>query len=135
MAEITNVSGNYSLDFLMIPSEHIAEFNNFMSQYGNLDDYDLYRQILNTKSKLSPNLINQHIRNLDALAQMEGLVNPSAKRKIPLVKELLNADIDSIGESNVETQFWGGSSLLLWFLLLAAIWRRPFYGGFGGGFF
>ncbi|KAB3530506.1 hypothetical protein [Alkaliphilus serpentinus] len=137
MAEIIDARGRYSLDFLMIPREHIGKFNEFMEEFGDVSDYDLYKQILDTKSKVSANVLNQHMKNLDALSSMTGFVTDSTKGRIELVKRVLNTDTGSSKpKSHVENQFWGGSSLLLWFLILAAIWRRPFFGGpgFGGGF-
>ncbi|MCC5910597.1 MAG: hypothetical protein JJT76_09195 [Clostridiaceae bacterium] len=139
MAEIVNDRGGYTLDFIMVPSEYIGEFNDFMVQYGDKSDYDIYRQIVDTKSELSQDLLNQHIKNLDSLSQMNGFVTDATKQRIAAVKEILTADTGSSNsQANVETQFFGGTSLLLWFLILAGIWRRPFRGfrgGFGGPFY
>jgi len=135
MAEITNARGNYALDFFMLPSEYIDEFNDFMAQYGELSDYDIFEKIVDTKAQLSHNVLSQHITNLDALSQLNGFITDLTKQRIELVKRTLTADTGSSNsQSIVETQFFGGTSLLLWFLILAAIWRRPFF-GFGGGFF
>ncbi|MBM7615185.1 hypothetical protein [Alkaliphilus hydrothermalis] len=134
MAEITNAKGQYNLDFLMIPSEYIDSFNNFMTQYGELSDADIYKEILSSKVKVSENVLRQHVNNLDALSQMSGFVSDSTKQRIQMVKRVLTTDTGGSNmQSAVETQFFGGTSLLLWFLTLAAIWRRPFY-GFGRGF-
>ncbi|KAB3529296.1 hypothetical protein F8154_14870 [Alkaliphilus pronyensis] len=136
MAEIINTTGRYSLDFVMLPSEYIEKFNEFMGQYGELSDKEIFNKISDTKAQVSSNVLNQHINNLDALYQMSGMVTDSTKSRIQLVKQVLTADSGTSNSySLVETQFFGGTSLLLWFLILAAIWRRPFFGGFGGGFF
>ncbi|MDR5659639.1 hypothetical protein RH915_09040 [Serpentinicella sp. ANB-PHB4] len=129
MPEIINNKGDYALDFIMIPSEHIGEFNDFMTQYGDLSDYDLFNEILVTKNEVSQSELQSHIKNLDALSQMDGFVNDFTRQRIELVKEVLNTDSSTTPQSKIEKQFlFGGSSLLLWFLTLAAIWRRPFRG-------
>jgi len=141
MAEITNTKGSYALDFLMLPSEYVPKFNEFMTQYGELSDHEIFKNIIDIKSQISSNVLNQHINNLNLLSQMNGFVNETTKQRIQLVKGALAEDTGSSNSHNVvETQFFGGTSLLLWFLILAGIWRRPFYGfrgrpGFGGGFF
>ncbi|SET80041.1 hypothetical protein SAMN05660297_03548 [Natronincola peptidivorans] len=135
MAEIVNAKGGYTLDFIMVPSEHIGKFNDFMAQYGDRSDYEIFQEIAETKSQLSQDLLNQHIKNLDALSQMNGFVTNTNKQRIAAVKEVLSEGTGSSTDSIVDSQFFfGGTSLLLWFLILAAIWRRPF-GGYGGGFF
>ncbi|SNS06403.1 hypothetical protein SAMN05446037_1003220 [Anaerovirgula multivorans] len=135
MAEVVNTKGEYTLDFIMVPSQHIGQFNDFMTQYGDKSDYEIFSEIAEVKDQLSQDLLNQHIANLDALSQMNGFVTDGTKQRIAAVKEILTADAGSSNTgSNVDSQFFfGGTSLLLWFLLLAGIFRRPF-GGFRGGF-
>ncbi|AOY77529.1 hypothetical protein [Clostridium formicaceticum] len=142
MAEIVNAKGGYTLDFIMVPSQHIGQFNDFMAEYGDKSDYEIFQEIAETKSQLSQDLLSLHIKNLDSLSQMNGFVTDVTEQRIAAVKEILTEGTDSSNSgSSVDSRFFfGGTSLLLWFLILAAIWRRPFGGfgrfsGFGGGFF
>jgi len=133
MPDIVSTKGNYTLDFIMVPSEHIDKFNEFMMQYGDKSDYEIFSEIAKVKGELSQDLLNQHISNLDSLSQMNGFITDLAHQRIAAVKEVLHYNSDQSEKSNVDSQFFfGGTSLLLWFLTLAAIWRRPFGGGRGG---
>jgi hypothetical protein len=70
------------------------------------------------------------VKNLDALSKMEGFVTDTHRQRIDMVKSILTAETRvsrPSQQSGVETQIFFGSSLLLWFLILAAIWRRPLF--------
>ncbi|AKL94760.1 hypothetical protein CACET_c12950 [Clostridium aceticum] len=136
MAEIVNTNRGYTLDFILLPSQHIGEFNDFMMQYGDKSDYDIFKEIAEVKGKVSQDLLKQHTANLNALSQMNGFVTDMTQERIEVIKEILAEDTGSSNNvSNIDSQFFfGGSSLLLWFLILAGIWRRPFW-GFSRGFF
>lgn len=129
MPEIINYSGGYNLDFIMLPSEHIGQFNDFMKEYGELSDYEIYTKIAEVKGQVSKEVLNQHLQNLDALTNMNGFVTDTAKFRIEAVKKVLAEASSSNLQPRVDSNFFfGGSSLLLWFLILAAVWRRPFRG-------
>lgn len=133
MAQLKTSNGKYSFDYVIFPSEHSDQFNEFMDKYGGLSDSEIYGLMMKTKNKLSNDIVQKHIANLDALSNMNGFVTDSTRQRIALAKQALTSKSGSPNKSNsVETQFFGGSSLLLWFLLLTSIYRRPFAGPYYG---
>ncbi|MFT9497485.1 hypothetical protein [Anaerosolibacter sp.] len=125
-----NNQNAYTLDLVMLPNDKLGEYNKFLEQYGNVPDKYILREMYRVKGEVSQEVLSQHIKNLDALSNMEGFVTDDHKQKIEMVKNILTAETRisrPSQQAEVETQFWGGSSLLLWFLTLAAIWRRPFF--------
>jgi len=138
MSKALEIPGGYTLDLMILPNDKMNEFNEFLSEYGNKPDRYLYSEIARVKSEVSNEVLQQHITNLDAMAKMEGLVTDGHKRRIDTVKRILTTDFPTQSsarriQSNPSTEFFfGGASLLLWFLALAAIWRRrpgfgPYY--------
>ncbi len=130
MAQINNTWGNYSLDYFLFPSQHLDLFNQHMEKYGGMTDSQIYNEINAVKDQVSSEVVRQHMTNLDAIAQMQGFVDNHTRQRIARTKEILASSSGSNASQRVETQFFGGSSLLLWFLLLVSIWRRPL-GGYG----
>lgn len=125
-----NNQNAYTLDLVMLPNDKLEEYNKFLEQYGNVPDKYILREMYRVKGEVSQDVLSQHIKNLDALSKMEGFVTDDHKQRIEMVKNILTAETRlsrPSQQAEVETQFWGGSSLLLWFLALAAIWRRPFF--------
>ncbi|MDF2545485.1 MAG: hypothetical protein K0R93_383 [Anaerosolibacter sp.] len=125
-----NNQNAYTLDLVMLPNDKLEEYNKFLEQYGNVPDKYILREMYRVKGTVSQEVLSQHIKNLDALSTMEGFVTDDHKQRIEMVKNILTAETRisrPSQQAEVETQFWGGSSLLLWFLTLAAIWRRPFF--------
>ncbi len=110
----------------ILNESQIKELEGYEKQYANKSDQFILREIYRIKPTVSANVINQHIKNLDHLYQMEGFVNQEQKKRIMAVKKILSRPSQR-AQSNVEGQFFVGSALLLWFLVLAAIWRRPYY--------
>jgi|GEM_PF-2419482 len=128
VAQINNTWGNYSLDYFLFPSQHFDQFNQYMEKYGGMTDSQIYNEINIVKGQVSPEVIRQHTANLDAIAQLQGFVDNHTRQRIARTKEVLASNVGS-NSRYVESQYFGGSSLLLWFLLLVSIWRRPFGGG------
>lgn len=125
-----NNQNAYALDLVMLPNDKLGEFNQFVDQYANVPDKYIWREMARVKGEVSNEVLSQHVKNLDALSKMEGFVTDAHRQKIEMVKSILNTETRlprPAQQVGVETQFWGGSSLLLWFLTLAAIWRRPFF--------
>ncbi len=130
MAQINNTTGNYSLEYFLFPSQHYDLFNQYMEKYGGMTDSQIYNEINVAKGEVSGDVVRQHITNLDAIAQMQGFVDNHTRQRIVRTKEVLASNLSSNVRHNVESHFFGGSSLLLWFLILVSIWRRPL-GGYG----
>lgn len=122
----------YALDLVILPNDKIEQFNEFVKQYGNLPDKYIFREIAKVKNEISSDMLQQHVKRLDSLSKVEGFVTDYHKQRIDMVKRILASETKvsqpkSQQQAGIETQFWTGSSLLLWFLLLTAIWRRPFF--------
>lgn len=120
----------YALDLMILPNDKIAEFDKFMKEYGNKSDKYLFREMMRVKAEVSTEVLQKHLKNLDALSKMEGFVTDEHRRRIEMVKDVLTRETPAPRQKTeskgvAETQFFVGSSLLLWFLALAAIWRRP----------
>lgn len=130
MAQINNTWGNYKLEYFLFPSEEFDRFNEYVGKYGGLSDYQIYDEINTVKGQVSSDVVKQHMQNLDAISQLQGFVDNHTRQRILKTKELLASTAGGNTKSNVETNYFGGSSLLLWFLVLVSIWRRP-NGGFG----
>lgn len=132
MSKALDIPGGYTLDLVMLPNDKMNEFNKFMTEYGNKSDRYLLNEIARVKTEVSQELLAQHLNNLDTMAKMQGLVTDYHKRRIDMVKRAISTPTQSSQNTNRQAApgaqfFWAGSSLLLWFLILAAIWRRPYY--------
>jgi hypothetical protein len=128
-----DTSMNYNIEQIIWPAEEMGKFDEYHQQYGNMPDKVIFQEIMKVKSEVSQELIQKHVHNLEALAQLQGFTNDTQKQRIDYVKSILNAPVrQRVAESDVESQlFFGGTSLLLWFLLLTSIWRRPLLGPIG----
>ena len=116
-----------TMDMVIFPYNEMEKFNGLMKQYGNMPSRQIYREIARVKNDISKEVIDQHIKNLDALSAMGGFVTEEQKGKMERVKTLLKSETayqvpGSNQSSSVETEFVSGTSLLLWFLILVAIW-------------
>ncbi|MBB6218123.1 hypothetical protein HNQ80_004263 [Anaerosolibacter carboniphilus] len=115
-----------TLEMLIFPADQMGKYNEFKKQYGNLSERQIYREITRLKNEVSQDVLDKHIKNLDAISKLEGFITADQKSRIEQVKSLLgykNASRAN-GSQNlrVETEFVSGTSLLLWFLILVAIW-------------
>ncbi|WP_129600805.1 hypothetical protein [Anaerophilus nitritogenes] len=112
----------------VLTDEQMKEFDNFMEKYGNLPDRAIFREIDMVKNQVSDDLLSQHIKNLELVEKMQGFVEKEHLGRIETVRRILNSPKPPQMKKEVTGQyFYGGSSLLLWFLTLAAIWRRPYF--------
>ena len=111
----------------LLNAEQIKELEGYQKKYANKSDQFILREIHRIKPTVPANIVNQHVKNLDHLYQMEGFVDQEQKKRISTVKKILSTPSRN-PQSNAEAQFFCcGGGLLLWFLVLAAIWRRPYY--------
>lgn len=111
----------------ILNDEQMDQFDVFMQKYGNQPERVIYREINRVKDEVSEDVLNQHINNLDALSQMEGFVTDVNRQRIANVKNILTSNKSSFYRRNRRSsypsaQFVSGTSLLLWFLILVAIW-------------
>ena len=118
-------SSSDTLKMLIFPADQIEKYNEFKKQYENVSTRQIYREIARLKNEVSQEVLDQHIQNLDAIANMGGFINEGHKGKIEQIKSLLGYQNVSRARGSslrVETEFVSGTSLLLWFLILVAIW-------------
>jgi hypothetical protein len=115
-----------TVEMLIFPADQMEQYNEFKKQYGNMPERQIYREIGRLKNQVSQEVLDQHIKNLDAVSNMEGFITEGQKGKIAQVKSLLGYNNASRArgsqDSRVETEYVSGTSLLLWFLILVAIW-------------
>lgn len=121
------------LSQMFLNEEQMKEFEAFMKEYADKSDRYIYREIARVKNEVSEEELQQHITNLDHLYNMQGFATEDVKNRIKIVKQILTSKGPTFNPRNVQqsapkTQFFFGTSLLLWFLALVAIWRRPFFG-------
>ncbi|QEK12785.1 hypothetical protein FQB35_10845 [Crassaminicella thermophila] len=118
------------LNGFILTDEQIKQFDGFMKKYRNKPDRYIFREIAKVKNEVSEEVLQQHIKNLDLLEQMEGFVQDQNKERIKTVRKILTTNTASFNQkqqSAPATQFVSGASLLLWFLILVAIWPRSYY--------
>lgn len=116
----------YVINKGILSQEQMKKIDKYAQEYQDKSEEYILNEIMKVKSQVSPSIINQHIKNLDHLSQMEGFVTEDMKYRISRVKNVLETPLKN-PQTNPESQFFGGGALLLWFLVLAAIWRRPYY--------
>lgn len=122
----------------------LEQFQEFSTKYADVSDMEIYSQIDKLQAELSNEVKQMHIKNLDALANVEGFSEYNIAESVSEVKSLIKLDTKSnsspLSEEEVWSQYVGGSSLLLWFLLVTALFRgrrgfrTPFRGPFRGPF-
>ncbi|WP_066502170.1 hypothetical protein [Abyssisolibacter fermentans] len=114
---------NFVLNNSILSDKDMEEYKQFMKKYDKKSDRYLIREIKKVQKQVSIENKKLHVKNLETLANMDGFVNDFTKRKIRYVNKLLDLN-DASAESEVESQFFDGASLLLWFLLLVIIFRQ-----------
>ena len=117
----------YFLNEKILTPKQTTEFKEFSKKYENKSKRYIAKEILKTKSSVSQEVIQQHVHNLDLMAQMQGFVNEEKVANIEYAKKLLLQETPysnrrNIQPSSIETQYVSGTSLLLWFLILVMIW-------------
>ena len=122
----------YLLNPIVMEKTHYEKFEEYMKQYEGASERQLMSEIMRVRGEVSSEVVNTHIRNLELMGQMEGFADAQIQQRIAMMKNMLTANA-AASSGTVETAQWGGSGLLLWFLLLSSIWRRPGFGrpGFG----
>ena len=123
----------YLLNPIVMEKTHYEKFEEYMKQYENASERQLMSEIMRVRGEVSSEVVNTHINNLELMGQMEGFADAQIQQRIAMMKNMLAANVPAASTGTVETAQWGGSGLLLWFLLLSSIWRRPGFGrpGFG----
>ncbi|MCT4605757.1 MAG: hypothetical protein N4A64_06570 [Marinisporobacter sp.] len=108
---------------MLFPNDHMEQFDDFMNQYGDKSESYILDEIARIKNLVPQETIQKYMKNLDLLAQTEGFVSNEHRRKIDNIKRILSSN-PSVSQQSVTSQSFA-TSLLLWFLILVAIWKKP----------
>ncbi|QXM05121.1 hypothetical protein [Crassaminicella indica] len=119
------MNANYMFEPMLFPANQMNQFEEFMKQYGDKSEKYILDEIARIANSVPEKTIQQYIKNLDLLSQIEGFVSNEHRRKIDNVKRILLTSSYSKEQSTSAQSF--GTSLLLWFLILVSIWRKPYY--------
>ncbi|MFZ5969209.1 MAG: hypothetical protein ACOYVK_18795 [Bacillota bacterium] len=125
MRRALNKKRDITKGMVLFPYGEMGKFNELMEQYGDMPTRQIYREIARVKGEVSQEVVDQHLKNLDTLTTMEGFMTEDHKEKVERVKVLLGMpgpQSKGAQSENIETEFVSGTSLLLWFLILVAIW-------------
>ncbi|QEK11254.1 hypothetical protein FQB35_02090 [Crassaminicella thermophila] len=118
---------HYMVSPILFPSDQMDKFEIFLQQYGDKSEKYIFEEIDKLKNQVSENVIQKYIRNLELIAQTEGFLTQEQKNKIDRIKRILTENNSfSMQHQNVESQSFA-TSLLLWFLILVAIWPKHSY--------
>ncbi|MFZ5969033.1 MAG: hypothetical protein ACOYVK_17900 [Bacillota bacterium] len=115
--------------------EEMKNLNEFLTIYANKPDRQLLREIMIYNNQLPENERKQHIKNLDLLSQMEGIVTDDTKQRLDIVNRVLRyqGSIPNRVPADVEQQLlFGGigffpALLLLYIFRRRPVFRRPIY--------
>ena len=131
----------YMFNNIFYDDNTMKQFDKFAEEYANKTDAELYEAIEKAQAEVDMETKKKHIRNLELLAQVEGFVDDATVNNINNIKSLIKIDEASSNVKRyrgrrIEPQFFGASSLLLWFLLVVVLFRgsrfrRPFGRPFG----
>lgn len=106
----------------------------FNEEYADKTDAELYAAIEEAQANVDNEVKKKHIKNLELMAQMEGFVSENTVRNINNVKQLIKIDETSTksrrySRRRIDSQFFAAGSLLLWFLLVAVLFRGSRFRG------
>ncbi|MBS4534621.1 hypothetical protein GOQ29_03225 [Clostridium sp. D2Q-14] len=121
-----NNNMGHLLNRMILGEESVDKYDEFLKEYGQKSDEELFVEIDKIQKEVPDGIKSIHLRNLDRLARMEGFVDSDTIDKIDYVKKIIKVEESSNRRySGVNVQYFGGTSLLLWFLLLTVLFRRP----------
>lgn len=112
-----------ALNKSFLDNETYNKYSEFVEDKKDKSDRYFYIEIEKVQSEVSNELKARHLNNLEYLSKMEGFINEDIKRKIEYIKSLIKVE-ESESLQDIESQFFGGSSLLLWFLLVTVLFRK-----------
>ncbi|PAB58553.1 hypothetical protein [Anaeromicrobium sediminis] len=132
MSKSSTNKSEYMPNPILLNAEQQEEFNKYRAKYADKSNKYILREMMRVKSQVPQEMVQKHIKNLNLMSQMEGFDPEKIQPRVDMVKRLLSINMPSQNtiqseEPIAESQFFFGGALLLWFLALAAIWRRPYY--------
>lgn len=122
-----NSNMSHLLNRMILGEESVDKYDEFLKQYGEKSDEELFDEINKLQSEVPDDIKKIHLRNLDRLSRMEGFVDSKVRERIDYIRETIKIEESSDRRYSRNVQYFGGSSLLLWFLLVTALFRRPIY--------
>lgn len=112
-----------ALNKSFLDNETYNKYSEFVEEKKDKSDRYFYNEIEKVQSDVSNELKARHLNNLEYLSKMEGFINEDIRRRIEYIKSLIKIE-ESESLQDIESQFFGGSSLLLWFLLVTVLFRK-----------
>lgn len=118
----------YMFNRLLYDESVLEELDKYSSQYEGKSDRELHEEIQRVQKEVPNEIKVQHMKNLELLSQMDMFSQQSYKSNVSYLKSLVEIDESVPYSSSIpRSQYVSGSSLLLWFLLVVALYRRPYY--------
>lgn len=112
----------------LFPSEHMDKYEEFMNQYGDKPESYILEEISRVKNLVSPEILQKYINDISLFSKMNAFMTDTQRQKIDMIQNMLQENLSpSYSQSmqqSVPTSQSFGTSLLLWFLILVAIWPR-----------
>jgi hypothetical protein len=117
----------YMFNRILYDDYVLDELEKHSKKYENISDRDLIYEIERVQKEVPNEVKLHHMKNLEALTQMNTFSQQSSSDNLPYLKDLIKVDENVPSSSRLSrSQYVSGSSLLLWFLLVVALYRRPF---------
>ncbi|EOD00834.1 hypothetical protein [Caldisalinibacter kiritimatiensis] len=117
----------YMFNRLLYDEAVIEELDKYSKEYQDKTDREILAEIEKVQAEVPNEVKLQHIKNLELLSKMEGFKEENPMADMEFLKQLIRVD-ENASESRTlsRRQYVSGSSLLLWFLLLTVLYKRPF---------
>ncbi|MTI67354.1 MAG: hypothetical protein FH753_12265 [Firmicutes bacterium] len=117
----------YMFNKLLYDDSVLEKLDKYSKDYENKSNREILSYIEKLQADVSNDIKLQHIKNLELLSKMEGFTEENAIVNIKYLKRLLKVNENVSNHTRLNrNQYVSGSSLLLWFLLVTLIYRRPF---------
>lgn len=136
MPEVSENNFGYMFNNVFYDENTMTQFEAFNEEYANKTDAELYEAIEKAQGDVDVEIKKKHIKNLELMGQMEGFIDDTTVKNINDIKQLIKIDevpseTRRYSGRRIESQFFSSASLLLWFLLVAVLFRgrrfrRPF---------
>jgi len=123
----------YMFNRLFYDEPVLNKLEEYSKQYENKSEREIYSEIQRVQKEVPNEVKVQHLKNLELLSQMDMFSQQSHKSNVSYLRDLVEIDENDYNSSHLSrSQYVTGSSLLLWFLLVTSLYRRPYYRrGFG----
>lgn len=117
----------YMFNRVLYDDSVLDELETYSKKYENTSDRELIYEIEKVQKEVPNEVKLQHIKNLELLSQMDTFSQQNSSDSVSYLKDLIQVNENVSNSPRLSRgQYVSGASLLLWFLLVAALYRRPF---------